>query len=105
MPRQLVRGAFSALVGVGFVVVFVDRERRVFARVNADFVRRVGALGRVLHDRAHRDDRAGADINGKRVERAGALGGLAATETLVGPEVVPVGTGRQVRFDGVVEFI
>jgi len=94
----------ALLVGVSLVVVFVQGEAAVGARIDAYFVRRVRLLGGVLQHRSHWQHRAGAHIQRHDIERHVAPHALATFMTLIGPEVVPGSALRQVGLQARIGF-
>src|ERR1035438_6361253 len=92
----LFRSESTRLVVVVISLILVQRENAVRAAKHPDFIRSVAHLIRVLHDRRHRHDCAGAREHRHRLERRRRLDSRSAGKPGLGPEVIPSGPRGQV---------
>src|ERR1039458_918478 len=95
VPMEPGNGACALLIGIGRTVVGEEREAAVGARVDADLRNRL-QLMRVFDRSSQGNDGTGSDEQGNGVDRSIDSDRPAALQALVGPEVKPIGSGRQV---------
>ena len=101
VPAERDVGELAFFVGVGLVVVLMERELGIRAGIDADLHRGGRLLRGVLGILAvERDDTACADEEREAVERAFAAERPAAVEELVREEVEPLGADGEPGFDG-----
>ncbi len=94
-PMDRNRRVRPALVIVAVARIFVQREVAVGSGINTQ-LDWIGSLACILDQRAERQNRSRANRERNAVKRSRSDNRNAARGALAGPEVVPIGTSRQI---------